>query len=74
MVILIPSGSEFVLLFLLFKDEADVFTSSDGPQPHFITIEFPRKVAIQVRTSDCTAVAAAHPSLETKPLPKLSTG
>ena len=22
--------------------------SSDGPQPHFITIEFPRKVAIQV--------------------------
>lgn len=23
--------------------------SSDGPQPHFITIEFPRKVAIQVR-------------------------
>ena len=24
-------------------------SSSDGPQPHFITVEFPRKVAIQVR-------------------------
>jgi hypothetical protein len=27
----------------------DFRTSSDGPQPHYITIEFPRKVAIQVR-------------------------
>ncbi len=25
--------------------------SSDGPQPHFITIEFPRKMAIQASTS-----------------------
>jgi anaphase-promoting complex subunit 10 len=23
--------------------------SSDGPQPHFITVEFPRKMAIQVQ-------------------------
>jgi hypothetical protein len=28
--------------------QSSLCTSSDGPQPHFITIEFPRKVAIQV--------------------------
>ncbi|TFY53649.1 hypothetical protein EVJ58_g9336 [Rhodofomes roseus] len=33
----------------LTDDEPDTFWHSDGPQPHFITIEFPRKVAIQVR-------------------------
>ncbi|KAF8134849.1 anaphase-promoting complex, subunit 10-domain-containing protein [Boletus edulis] len=27
--------------------DPDTFWHSDGPQPHFITIEFPRKVAIQ---------------------------
>ena len=26
----------------------DRVSSSDGPQPHFITVEFPRRVAIQV--------------------------
>ncbi|KAH9838789.1 APC10-domain-containing protein [Rhodofomes roseus] len=31
----------------LTDDEPDTFWHSDGPQPHFITIEFPRKVAIQ---------------------------
>ncbi|KAF8838602.1 anaphase-promoting complex, subunit 10 [Paxillus ammoniavirescens] len=27
--------------------DPDTFWHSDGPQPHFVTIEFPRKVAIQ---------------------------
>ncbi|KXN84562.1 Anaphase-promoting complex subunit 10 [Leucoagaricus sp. SymC.cos] len=27
--------------------DPDTFWHSDGPQPHFITVEFPRKVAIQ---------------------------
>ncbi|PSR88749.1 hypothetical protein PHLCEN_2v5100 [Hermanssonia centrifuga] len=31
----------------LRDDDPDTFWHSDGPQPHFITIEFPRKVAIQ---------------------------
>jgi hypothetical protein len=30
---------------------AHLYRSSDGPQPHFITVEFPRKMAIQVRAS-----------------------
>lgn len=45
-----PSGSQYhlppnLMLFVC----PDAYLSSDGPQPHFITIEFPRKVAIQVR-------------------------
>ncbi|KAH9925533.1 anaphase-promoting complex subunit 10 [Fomitopsis serialis] len=32
----------------LTDDDPDTFWHSDGPQPHFITIEFPRKVAVQV--------------------------
>lgn len=31
----------------LRDDEPDTFWHSDGPQPHFITLEFPRKVAVQ---------------------------
>ncbi|KAG6910406.1 hypothetical protein DXG01_010761 [Tephrocybe rancida] len=31
----------------LRDDDPDTFWHSDGPQPHFITAEFPRKVAIQ---------------------------
>ncbi|OCH94904.1 anaphase-promoting complex, subunit 10 [Obba rivulosa] len=31
----------------LRDDNPDTFWHSDGPQPHFITLEFPRKVAIQ---------------------------
>ncbi|CAL1715727.1 unnamed protein product [Somion occarium] len=31
----------------LRDDDPDTFWHSDGPQPHFITIEFPRKVAVQ---------------------------
>ncbi|KAI0078293.1 anaphase-promoting complex, subunit 10 [Panus rudis PR-1116 ss-1] len=31
----------------LRDDDPDTFWHSDGPQPHFITVEFPRKVAIQ---------------------------
>ncbi|CAA7268162.1 unnamed protein product [Cyclocybe aegerita] len=31
----------------LLDDDPDTFWHSDGPQPHFITIEFPRKMAIQ---------------------------
>ncbi|GBE88448.1 anaphase-promoting complex, subunit 10-domain-containing protein [Sparassis latifolia] len=31
----------------LQDDDPDTFWHSDGPQPHFVTIEFPRKVAIQ---------------------------
>ncbi|PCH42609.1 anaphase-promoting complex subunit 10 [Wolfiporia cocos MD-104 SS10] len=31
----------------LRDNDPDTFWHSDGPQPHFITIEFPRKVAIQ---------------------------
>ncbi|RDB29396.1 Anaphase-promoting complex subunit 10 [Hypsizygus marmoreus] len=31
----------------LRDDDPTTFWHSDGPQPHFITIEFPRKVAIQ---------------------------
>jgi len=31
----------------LLDGDPDTFWHSDGPQPHFITIEFPRKVAIQ---------------------------
>jgi len=31
----------------LRDDEPDTFWHSDGPQPHFVTVEFPRKVAIQ---------------------------
>ncbi|ETW82954.1 hypothetical protein HETIRDRAFT_458552 [Heterobasidion irregulare TC 32-1] len=31
----------------LQDDDPDTFWHSDGPQPHFVTIEFPRKMAIQ---------------------------
>ncbi|KAM5544609.1 hypothetical protein V8D89_001507 [Ganoderma adspersum] len=31
----------------LTDEDPDTFWHSDGPQPHFITVEFPRKVAIQ---------------------------
>ncbi|KAF8802420.1 galactose-binding like protein [Phlegmacium glaucopus] len=31
----------------LLDGDPDTFWHSDGPQPHFITLEFPRKVAIQ---------------------------
>ncbi|PPQ91829.1 hypothetical protein CVT25_000276 [Psilocybe cyanescens] len=31
----------------LLDGDPDTFWHSDGPQPHFITIEFPRKMAIQ---------------------------
>ncbi|KAH9933669.1 APC10-domain-containing protein [Epithele typhae] len=31
----------------LTDDDPDTFWHSDGPQPHFVTIEFPRKVAVQ---------------------------
>lgn len=31
----------------LRDDDGDTFWHSDGPQPHYITIEFPRKTAIQ---------------------------
>ncbi|KAF9048496.1 anaphase-promoting complex, subunit 10/DOC domain-containing protein [Panaeolus papilionaceus] len=31
----------------LLDGDSDTFWHSDGPQPHFITAEFPRKVAIQ---------------------------
>ncbi|KAF9533717.1 anaphase-promoting complex, subunit 10/DOC domain-containing protein [Crepidotus variabilis] len=31
----------------LLDNDPDTFWHSDGPQPHFITVEFPRKVAIQ---------------------------
>ena len=32
---------------IIFQLTVECF-SSDGPQPHFITVEFPRKMAIQV--------------------------
>lgn len=47
MVILRRFGSEFLTRWsatLVVKSP-----SSDGPQPHFITIEFPRKMPVQVR-------------------------
>ncbi|RDX43991.1 APC10-domain-containing protein [Lentinus brumalis] len=31
----------------LTDEDPDTFWHSDGPQPHFITVEFPRRVAIQ---------------------------
>ncbi|EJF56498.1 APC10-domain-containing protein [Dichomitus squalens LYAD-421 SS1] len=31
----------------LTDEDPDTFWHSDGPQPHFITVEFPRKVSIQ---------------------------
>ncbi|KAI0667803.1 anaphase-promoting complex subunit 10 [Trametes maxima] len=31
----------------LQDDDPETFWHSDGPQPHFVTIEFPRKVAVQ---------------------------
>ncbi|KAH8831586.1 anaphase-promoting complex, subunit 10-domain-containing protein [Flagelloscypha sp. PMI_526] len=31
----------------LRDDDLDTFWHSDGPQPHYITVEFPQKVAIQ---------------------------
>ncbi|THV02764.1 anaphase-promoting complex subunit 10 [Dendrothele bispora CBS 962.96] len=31
----------------LQDSDPDTFWHSDGPQPHFITVEFPRKVAVQ---------------------------
>ncbi|KAF9473751.1 galactose-binding like protein [Pholiota conissans] len=31
----------------LLDGDPDTFWHSDGPQPHFITVEFPRKMAIQ---------------------------
>ncbi|EIN04933.1 anaphase-promoting complex subunit 10 [Punctularia strigosozonata HHB-11173 SS5] len=31
----------------LIDNDPDTFWHSDGPQPHFITVEFPRKMAIQ---------------------------
>ena len=35
--------------------------SSDGPQPHFITVAFPREVAIQVHmTTACVPVQHTH--------------
>lgn len=54
------SGSEFLPLFHSSHTHTSLphpsspdnppypFNSSDGPQPHFITVEFPRKMAIQV--------------------------
>jgi len=36
-------------LFGVLGSTEEVLSSSDGPQPHFITVEFPRKVAIQVQ-------------------------
>lgn len=45
------SHSTSIHLCLLLKPDNRPFPfSSDGPQPHFITVEFPRKMAIQVRT------------------------
>ena len=35
-------------------------SSSDGPQPHFITIEFPRKVAIQVGRLEASVFDTKH--------------
>jgi anaphase-promoting complex subunit 10 len=31
----------------LQDEDPDTFWHSDGPQPHFITVEFPRKIAVQ---------------------------
>ncbi|KAG6808630.1 hypothetical protein H0H92_003453 [Tricholoma furcatifolium] len=42
----------------LRDDDPDTFWHSDGPQPHFITAEFPRKVAIQVGCDSCLLYAA----------------
>jgi len=38
----------------------NVVLSSDGPQPHFITVEFPRKVAVQVSLSGSVLLHASH--------------
>ena len=53
MTILTLSGSKFIdwlhlphYWIISFNDPH----SSDGPQPHFITVQFPRKIAIQVRS------------------------
>lgn len=43
-----PSGSRSISYVLQILADFITYNSSDGPQPHFITIEFPRKVAIQV--------------------------
>lgn len=41
------SGSQFSTTWH-WSSQAEKSFSSDGPQPHFITAEFPRKVAMQV--------------------------
>jgi hypothetical protein len=50
--------------------------SSDGPQPHFITIEFPRKAAIQVYRRSfgfSSSFFLTHESLENRDIPQFPT-
>lgn len=69
MEIQILSGSKSDLVYEHQRSNNWLCTSSDGPQPHFITIEFPRKVAIQVR--DASQPIFAFPNL-IYPLQKIS--
>ena len=41
---------QYVLAHISFESQPLAIDSSDGPQPHFMTVQFPRKVAIQVRS------------------------
>ena len=56
---------QYVPLALLHTFSLCNTRSSDGPQPHFVTIEFPRKMAVQVRSvpyfPSSFPVPSAHP-------------
>lgn len=53
----VPNPFFFVLLFLIVMHGC----SSDGPQPHFITVEFPRKMAIQVLYTSTVHLSTGNP-------------
>ncbi|KAH9972729.1 anaphase-promoting complex subunit 10 [Lactifluus volemus] len=47
--------------------DPDTFWHSDGPQPHFITVEFPRKMAVQLPTRRSYTPAALSVRAGTSP-------
>ncbi|KAI0270800.1 anaphase-promoting complex subunit 10 [Russula aff. rugulosa BPL654] len=51
----------------LQDQDPETFWHSDGPQPHFITVEFPRKMAIQLQTRRFLHAAALSVRAGTSP-------
>ena len=60
---------QYVPLALLRTFSSCNTRSSDGPQPHFVTIEFPRKMAVQVRSIPYFPLSP--PSTQRSPPPRL---